>query len=51
MRYPCPWPGHGRRDGVLHGVVKDKNGTTTRRRYPCSPGTTKAHTFSVPVGP
>lgn len=50
-RFKCPWPGHGRRDVVLHGLVRDKEGVVTRRRYLCSPGTNKSHTFSVPVGP
>lgn len=50
-RPACPWPGHKRRDVTLHGSVKNKAGVITRRRYLCSPGTTKEHSFSVPVGP
>lgn len=50
-RPSCPWPGHKRRDVALHGSIKDKDGTVTRRRYLCSPGTTKEHSFSVPVAP
>jgi hypothetical protein len=50
-RPTCPWPGHKRRDVRHHGVLKDADGTITRRRYLCSPGTTKEHTFSLPVGP
>ena len=47
----CPWPGHKRRDVRHHGLVKDKDGVVTRRRYLCSPGTTKEHSVSVPADP
>jgi hypothetical protein len=48
-RFVCPWPGHARRDTVLHGQVKNAAGVATRQRWMCSPGTKKAHTFSVPL--
>ena len=47
----CPWPSHKKRDVALHGAVKGKDGTVTRRRYLWSPGTTKEHSFFVPVEP
>lgn len=50
-RPKCPWPGHKQRDVQHHGVIKTKAGAVARRRYLCSPGTTKEHTFSLPVGP
>ena len=50
-RPACPWPGHKTRDVALHGTVKAKDGTITRRRYLCSPGTTGEHSFSVRVAP
>lgn len=47
----CPWPGHKAREVRRHGTVKADDGTVTRYRFLCSPGTTKQHAFSVPATP
>lgn len=48
-RRPCPLEGHGRREVVLDGLVKDKDGTATHQRFRCWMGTSDELTFRVPL--